>query len=331
MTGPTMAFFSRSPKKINTWPEEIRQIFVVLIIVFLIRTFFFGLYQVPTGSMEVTMLVGERFFADKFTYLLASPKRGHIISLNSPLFEYSDNTVKRLFQEYVWGPQNLTKRIIGLPGDLVEGKIEEGKPVIYINGIRFDEPYLNKYPLIAVWRKDPALIAAAARQEAKSLMSQNKLSPEQFEKFLNSKMYRDIVRKSYDPAVPYDRQPYYRIKESLIVKDQEGNPILLYPNTIIDEPKNGNEPPADKNYWDSTDVFHVQLGKNQYWLMGDNRLNSGDSRLFGPIDGRLIHGRILFRIFSVDSDEDWTIIDLLKHPIDFWTRVRWGRFFQWVN
>ena len=39
--------------------------------------------------------------------------------------------------------------------------------------------------------------------------------------------------------------------------------------------------------------FSVKLGENQYWLMGDNRLNSGDSRLFGPIDGRLIHGRIL--------------------------------------
>ena len=38
----------------------------------------------------------------------------------------------------------------------------------------------------------------------------------------------------------------------------------------------------DKNYWDGSDVFHMVLGDNQYWLMGDNRLNSGDSRMFGP-------------------------------------------------
>ena len=41
---------------------EVQQIAFVLLVVFLIRTFVFGLYQVPTGSMETTMLVGERFF-----------------------------------------------------------------------------------------------------------------------------------------------------------------------------------------------------------------------------------------------------------------------------
>ena len=81
----------------------------------------------------------------------------------------------------------------------------------------------------------------------------------------------------------------------------------------------------------ASDVFHLVLGEKQYWLMGDNRLNSGDSRMFGPVDGRLIHGRILFRIWSVDSNEDWWILDLIKHPIDFWTRVRWGRFLQWIS
>ena len=59
------------------------------------------------------------------------------------------------------------------------------------------------------------------------------------------------------------------------------------------------------------------LGENQYWLMGDNRLNSGDSRMFGPVDGRLIHGRILFRIWSVDSNEDWWILILLSIQLIF--------------
>jgi hypothetical protein len=80
--------------------------------------------------------------------------------------------------------------------------------------------------------------------------------------------------------------------------------------------------------------------------MGDNRLGSQDSRFFGPLDGRLIHGKIVFRIWSLDTPNDtvmfpsnfiekvyaffadWWIVDLIKHPIDFWTRVRWSRFFQ---
>ncbi len=75
---------------------QVKQIAFILLVVFLIRTFFFGLYQVPTGSMETTMLVGERFFADKFTYLFSKPKQGHVISLNSPLYEYSENTRKTI-------------------------------------------------------------------------------------------------------------------------------------------------------------------------------------------------------------------------------------------
>ena len=85
----------------------------LLLLVFLIRTFGFGLYQVPTGSMETTMLVGERFFADKFTYLFSKPQRGNIIAFNDVLFQYSTNPVKLWFENYVYGPSNVTKRVIG--------------------------------------------------------------------------------------------------------------------------------------------------------------------------------------------------------------------------
>jgi len=319
-----------SPKKSGFF-HELKQIVFILLVVFLIRTFFFGLYQVPTGSMETTMLVGERFFADKFTYLFSKPKHGHVISLNSPLFVYSTSTLKRLFEEYVWGPQNLTKRIIGIPGDLIEGKVENGKPAIYRNGQKLEEAYLNKYPLISVWKRNLRDLQKTAEREGLSLISQNRLSPAQFEEFLSNKVMRDCSLKSYDPAYSYSQQPFYVLQESLLCKDADGKPILIYPGTIIDEPKSGNEVTGDKNSWDGTDVFRVKLGATQYWLMGDNRNNSGDSRLFGPVDGRLIHGRILFRIISIDSDEDWMIVDIIKHPIEFWKRVRWSRFFQWIR
>ena len=61
--------------------------------------------------------------------------------------------------------------------------------------------------------------------------------------------------------------------------------------------------------------------------MGDNRLGSYDSRGWGPLDTNkvLIHGKIKFRIWSLDTNYGWPIFDLLKHPIDFWSRVRWRR------
>ena len=46
------------------------------------------------------------------------------------LYDYSSNKLLNWWQMYVWGPENWTKRIIGVPGDHVKGVIEEGKPVV---------------------------------------------------------------------------------------------------------------------------------------------------------------------------------------------------------
>ena len=46
-----------------------------------------------------------------------------LFALNDPTFAYSDNYWMELFQHYVWGPTNWTKRVIGVPGDHIEGKI----------------------------------------------------------------------------------------------------------------------------------------------------------------------------------------------------------------
>ena len=128
-------------KRLWNWitSDSTRELIFLLGIVVLVRTFGFGLYQVPTGSMETTMLVGERFFADKLTPLFSAPKRLEIISFNDPLYQYSKNSVMRIVQEYFWGPSNWTKRVIGLPGDKIRGTVENGKPVVYVNGVKLDE------------------------------------------------------------------------------------------------------------------------------------------------------------------------------------------------
>lgn len=46
------------------------------------------------------------------------------------------------------------KRLIGLPGDHIQGRVEDGKAVIYINGEKLDQPYLNKQKIIYLWNKD---------------------------------------------------------------------------------------------------------------------------------------------------------------------------------
>ncbi len=270
---------------------NVTEFVLLLVLVFLIRTFGFGLYQVPTGSMETTMLVGERFFADKFSYVVRNPERGEIIAFNEPTYRYSANQLVKLWEHYVWGPANWTKRVIGMPGDTVKGVIEDGKPVIYLNGRKLNEPYLNKYPLIHV---------------------------------------RNRSWCSFDSSRPLDMQPFYNITDP--VKTLDGDYELLYPGTPL---RTSFDCPAilkqGKRVWNGSDEFTVELGADEYWVMGDNRLGSQDSRCFGPIKRATIHARIVFRIWSIDSTASWWIVDLIKHPVSFWQRIRWDRFFQRVK
>ena len=69
---------------------------------------------VPTGSMENTIMPGDRIIALRLTYYFSEPQRGDIV-----VFKYPDDESTL----YV-------KRVIGLPGETVE--VKDGK--VYING-----------------------------------------------------------------------------------------------------------------------------------------------------------------------------------------------------
>lgn len=282
------AWYNRPKSKFLQYFESLL-IFIPL--AFIIRTYFYGLYQVPTGSMETTMLVGDRFFADKFTILFSQPKYGDVIAFNDPNYHYSDNYWINLFERYVYGPSNWTKRVIGCPGDHIKGVIENGEPVVYRNEQRLEEPYLNKYPLINVYYDSCG-----------------------------------IIPRSYDPNFAYDQQPFYYMNSEYVALakafcERQNIPWMLKPHT-----------PAYDKYGRNVDEFDVHLGANQYWVMGDNRLGSLDSRYWGPLDGTLIHGKIVLMLFSIDSEQQWMILDLVLHPIDFFfKKIRWNRFLRFVH
>lgn len=77
--------------------------------------------KVPTGSMEDTIKIDDRVIALRISYVLSDPKRGDIV-----VFPYPDDEN----MDYI-------KRIIGLPGETIEGR--DG--VVYINGNLLEEAY----------------------------------------------------------------------------------------------------------------------------------------------------------------------------------------------
>lgn len=79
--------------------------------------------QVTSGSMETTVMTGSRVFVSRQAYLFHEPKRGDIVTFYCP--DEPDT-------EYM-------KRIMGLPGETIEGK--DG--IVYINGRPLEEPYIK--------------------------------------------------------------------------------------------------------------------------------------------------------------------------------------------
>lgn len=78
--------------------------------------------EVPSGSMQDTIKVGDRVVALRLSYVFGNPKRGDIVVFPFP----DDESV-----DYI-------KRIIGLPGETITGK----NGLVYINGEPLDEPYV---------------------------------------------------------------------------------------------------------------------------------------------------------------------------------------------
>lgn len=80
--------------------------------------------EVPSGSMENTIMTGDRIVGNRLAYLLTEPKRGDIV-----IFKFPDDET-----------QNYVKRVIGLPGETVQ--VTDG--VVYINGEPLEEDYLKE-------------------------------------------------------------------------------------------------------------------------------------------------------------------------------------------
>jgi signal peptidase I len=100
-----------------------------LIIAFLIKTFLFQAFYIPSESMVPTLEVGDRVLVNKLSYDFHDVHRGDIVVFDAPALARS-NDIK-----------DLVKRVIGLPGETVT---YPGDGHIYIDGHLLKEPYLPK-------------------------------------------------------------------------------------------------------------------------------------------------------------------------------------------
>ena len=120
--------------------EYSKSFFPVILLVFFIRSFVAEPFKIPSGSMMPTLLAGDFILVSKFSYGIRVP------ILNYTMIEVDKPKRGDVFVfHYPPKPSiDYIKRVVGLPGDLIEYKSK----TLYINDKKIEQTFVDKYPYV---------------------------------------------------------------------------------------------------------------------------------------------------------------------------------------
>jgi signal peptidase I len=149
--GPAAGRGARAAEGAWGWLKEVLMIAgIALVLSFVIKTFFFRAFYIPSGSMEPTLEINDRIFVNLLVPGPFELERGDVVVFKDTkgwLGETAPVEVDPVsgFLAFVGllpdsSQQHLVKRVIGLPGDTVECCDADGR--ILVNGEPITEPYV---------------------------------------------------------------------------------------------------------------------------------------------------------------------------------------------
>lgn len=276
----------------STLIEYGKTILITLLAALVLKLFVVDAYRIPSTSMENTLQVGDFLLVNKLAYGLHTPRRlpftaTSFSSFTLPLFRSVHRGDVIVF-EFPGGRDevkpsesaNYIKRCIGLPGDTVE--IRFGK--VFVNGIEIS------FPLHGRNTTHPA--DNAFRHNA--------------EMFPEGSAFSDV---NYGPVVVPKRNDILKINPATfshwqIFIQREGHAIQFTVDTI---------------FIDGTATSSYRVQQNYYFVLGDNRDNSMDSRYWGFVPENHLIGEALFIYWSWDPEIPVYSIS------EKYSTIRWNR------
>ena len=221
-----------------TWVEYSGSFFPVIALVFVLRSFLYEPFKIPSSSMVPTLLVGDLILVNKFTYGIRLPIiNKKVIDLNDPqrgdvmVFKYP----RDMTQDYI-------KRVVGVPGDKITYKDKR----LTVNGTAVPYTELDDY-----------------------LDDERPVYYKQLTENLNGVQHR--------------------------ILNNEGTPSLNA-SEVRDFPARD----ACTYQYDGSG-FSCVVPAGNYFMMGDNRDNSADSRYWGFVPNENIVGKAFFVWMNLGS------------------------------
>lgn len=230
--------------------------------------------------------------------------------------------------------ENYIKRAVAMPGDVVEMKA--GK--LYVNGqLGFDSDdvqsayivYANESGLNPDILKDKRYENMALPDENGNLVAYLlHVTKKEIEDVKGWSNVKQVVPYNNDsPAFPKDEQYNWNFHNfGPLTIPQKGKAVALnkltlpiYQRLITVYEGNTLESREDGIYVNGTKTDSYMVKMDYYWMMGDNRDNSLDSRDFGFVPEDHVVGKALFTWMSWDTDGT------------FLSKIRWNRIFKGIH
>lgn len=247
--------------------EFLSSLFPVLAFVLILRSFVFEPFQIPSGSMEPTLRIGDFLIVEKYAYGIkdpvlqhtiietGKPQRGDVIVFKAPkqaLVRASGTVRASVGEEFGddnMSPTDYIKRVVGTEGDRV--RYDSAQRVISIIYAKNGQPCEQDCEQKTFTKSD----------------------------------------EQVNPTFVYDNTAQLEFNESGDVEHK-----------ILNEPQAFN---IDFAYYPNQNGEWI-VPKGQYFVMGDNRDHSDDSRFWGFVPERNIVGKATFIWLSLDKKQgEW--------------------------
>jgi signal peptidase I len=250
-------------------------LFITILASLFLKAFIVDAYRIPSTSMENTLQIGDFLLVNKLAYGVRSPRHIPFTSISIPAFTIPLHKVHRgdvVVFEFPGGRDevhpseavNYIKRCVGLPGDTVE--IRAGR--VIVNHVELPFPSNGKRP----------------ENPASTVMRRNEKIFPAGSKYTDVDYGPVVVPKSGDSIV-LDANTIGRWR---VLVAREGHAVGLLPDGTISI--------------DGRAARQYCIQDNYYFVLGDNRDNSMDSRFWGFVPDDHLIGEALCIYWSWDSE-----------------------------